>query len=340
MKISNEIKFGIFAIITIAGIIYGLNFMSGTQFLGPPLVLYARYPDVNGLARSSPILINGLRVGKVRELKLDIKQGMATVRLDFDEKLEIPDNSVAMIVSVDLLGTKGVKIWVPDTVKASNSYLRSGAEIRGTMDAGIFDEAESLVKTEGAQILLQVAQLSVELNEIVRQIKKQLADEGNQSLMKSTLENVRYTTDNLTSITREVDSLARVITQVAENAESIVRNVEGNNGNINTIIGNVKNTTDSLVTASTEIKRLMTDASTAVGRVEGMVAKLDTTGGTLGLLLNDRQLYDSLTHTTERVNALLREVEANPQRFFDDIKVYLQLRRPQAIKPEALKPEE
>lgn len=327
-KLSNEAKFGILAILTIGLIVFGLNFMSGSKFFGPPLTLYANFEDVAGLIRGNPITMNGLKIGRVGKLDLNVNKGVATALLEFDQEFDIPENAEALIYSVDLLGSKGVKIQVPDSLTPSTVYLSDEAFIKGTIESGIFDQAEELVTTQGATILLEVAKLSVELNEIVKLTKKLLSDPNNAGSLRETLGNIKETTENLTSITSQVDSLASEITAIARDASSIVKNVENNNEDIEGIITNVRSTTDSLAVASVAVKDLMEDASSAVSSVESMVSKLDTTGGTLGLLLNDRELYDSLTNTTQHLNSVLREVQANPQRFFDDIKIYLIERKP------------
>lgn len=335
MKISNEVKFGVIAVITIALIVYGLNFMAGSRFFGSSLIIYAKYQDVQGLIEGNPIMINGLRVGKVSRLQLeDMRSGLVTATFEITQDLDVPDNSIAMIYNFDLLGSKGVKLFVPDSLPASENYLKSGDMIKGFVEAGVFDEASDLVKTQGSQILIEVAKLAVQINDIVKLTKNLLTDTENNNTMRATLDNIRETSKNLTSITQKVDSLAGEINGIASNAGSIVQNVENNNDNIEGIISNIRSTTDSLVKASDEVKELLTDASSAVSNVESMIAKLDTTGGTLGLLLNDTRLYDSLTVTTENLNSVLREVKANPQRFFDDIKIYLIERKDKARKPE------
>ena len=323
MKISNEVKFGIISIITIVLVVMGLNYMAGSKFFGAPLTLYAKYQNVQGLIRGNPITINGLNVGKVTNLTLDMNAGLATATLEFNDGLDIPVNAEAQIYNIDLLGQKGVKIAVPDSLVPSNNYFSDGAEIKGVVEAGIFDEASELVKTQGAEILIEVAKLSVQLNEIVKLTKNLLTDTENNNTIRAMLGDIQATTEHLKSITTKVDSLAGEINGIASNAGSIVKNVENNNENIEGIISNIRNTTDSLAKASDEVTQLLTDASDAVATVENMMSKLDTTGGTLGLLLNDTRLYDSLAVTTENVNSVLREVKANPQRFFDDIKIYL-----------------
>lgn len=332
MKLSKEITFGIFAILAITLIIYGLNFMAGSKFFGSPLTLYAKYDNVDGLNEGNPILMKGLRVGRIANLDLDFEAGTVTATLEFNRELEIPVEYEARIISTDLLGAKGIKIAIADTVRPSEKYYETGDFITGSVDGGIFAEAEELVTTRGAQILVELGQLSVQLNEIVALTKAQLNDQSNQSSIRATLDNIRESSDNLTNITYEVDSIAKEINKIATDAVAIVSNVEDNNENIDQIIGNVRKTTDSLVTAANDVKELMSDASTAVGKVEGMVSKLDTTAGTLGLLINDTQLYDSLAATTQEVNALLREVQANPQRFIDDVKLYIFERKPKEPK--------
>lgn len=323
MKLNNEAKVGIFVVGALLMVIFGLQYISGSKYFGAPLTLYAKYANVEGLSRGNPITINGFQVGRITALDLNVKEGKAKATLEFDSKYEIPANSEAMIYSSDLLGSKAIKIWVPDSITPAATVVEDGQYINGTQDRGIFAEAEDLVTSQGAEILLEVAKLSVKLNEIVSQTQVLLADKSNQNTLRATLENIRETSENLTSITDEVDSLAKEINTVARDAVSIVGNVKGNNDNINNIISNITTTTDSLVTASNDVKDLMSDASSAVAHVENMIAKLDTTSGTLGMLLNDTQLYDSLTATTENVNALLREVRRNPGNYFDDFKIYL-----------------
>ena len=334
MKFKNEISFGFFALLTIGLILYGLNYMSGSKFFGPPLVLYAQYDDLKGLIKGNPILINGLKVGRVGSLNLDMEEGLATVALEFDQSLDIPQNSQAQIYSIDLLGSKGIKVFVPDTVPASDIFLESNASIEGTHEVSVLDRAGNVIETQGYQILIEVGRLSVQLNEIVRLTKEMITDQNNNNSLRATLENIKMTSDNLTSITNEVDSIARDFKGISRDAASIVGNFEENNANITDILDNAKEITGNLADASSNIDSLVADATSAVASVENMVSSLDTTSGTLGLLLNDTQLYDSLTVATGNVNALLRVITNNPQQFFDDIKLYLNMRRPKEAKRE------
>lgn len=330
MKLSNEVKFGIFAVLGLALFFFGMQFMSGSRIFGDTLRLTAQYPDAQGLLRGNPIMINGLKVGKVSSLALNMTEKKVLVTLDFDDALEIPDNSAAMIVSADLLGSKAVEI-VLDSMPSIRAFT-DGDEIRGVLEEGFFDTAREMVEDKGTQILLEVARLSQQLNEMIGSLKGLLNDENNLNTIQVILSNAKSTSSNITSISAEIDSLAQEINLMATSATSIVKNVENNNQNVSDIIANVKTTSDSLVKASGKITELVTDARSVVGSVESIADKLDSEEGSLGLLLNDTQLYDSIVSTTSSVNALLGEVKENPQRFFDDIKVYLIERKPRREK--------
>lgn len=323
---SNELKFGIFATLATAAFIYGLNFLAGSSFFGPPLQLEASYANLDGLLEGDPIMINGMRVGRAKDFDLDLESGNVTIQLEFFDKLNIPRSSMAMIASRSVLGEKSIKIvgQSDDSLKTLvPGFYESGDEITGTLETGIIDNMTNLVESKGANILIEVARVATDLRQIIQQTQVLITDQNNTNSLTASLNNIRETTAYLTSISREVDSIARQLKVISTDAGSVVQNFEGNNENINKIFENVKNTTDSLVAASDEITELLTDASSAVETVENMVSKLDTNTNTLGALLNDKTLYDSIMTTTLEVNSLLREAKANPQRFFDDIKLYL-----------------
>jgi phospholipid/cholesterol/gamma-HCH transport system substrate-binding protein len=326
-----EVQFGIIAVITAVMVFVGLNYLGGSQYFGAPMVLYANYPKISGLFVGNQVFIKGVSVGKVADIRLNMdegfEKGFIRVKMELNEKYPIPVNSRAILFNVDLLGAKGIEIRMPDETAASVSFLKSGGDINGSVDRGIMGEAEDLVFNEGAKILLELGKLTVQLNEIVQATQRVIGDEQYTGPLRATFQNVEATTANLALISLNADSISTSLTQTSRDASSVVANVKNNEDRINEILVNVQTTTDSLAAASSAIKKLMTDASSAVASVENIAVKLDTTTGTIGLLLNDRQLYDSLVSTTANLNVLLREAEENPQRFIDDIKLYLFDRR-------------
>lgn len=326
--IRKEVKYGIFALGVIALIAAGVIYFKGYKFWKDQLVLYAEYTNVQGLEVGNPITIKGLKVGQVKAFNLDLTSSGQRVKvtLTFDESLKIPDNALAMIASSDLLGAKEIRI-ILDSLQ-STTHFRYGDTIRGTTEQGILDVAEDLVETRGTQILLQVGQMATELNRILRVLGKALEDPRGRNAVTLILQDFQASSRNIANLTARFDSVAGTFKNIATKADSIMTNVERESENIPIILSNLRTTTDSLRTASGEIKQVITDASSAVSSVERLTSSMASTSGTLGLLINDTALYDSLTNTTENLNLLLRELKNNPHLFFDDIKLYLIERKP------------
>ncbi|MEL6192987.1 MAG: MlaD family protein [Bacteroidota bacterium] len=335
MKLSREVRLGIFAVGALALFYFGITYLKGTKVLGSPYRLYTEYDDLQGLIKGNPIMINGLKVGQVGKLELNMGKGNVRALLEFDNALQIPSGSEAMIYSSDLLGSKAIEILYDST---QTTYLIDGDYLTGVIDTSFLDKASALVP-EGTKIFIELGNLARELNGIASGLKQIINDPKGRSSINNTLDALEMSAQNVSSITSKMDSTTSVFNVIAKDSRDIISNVKEKNEDVTSIISNIKVTTDSLRDASGEIKQLMTDASSAVGSFENLVTKLDTTTSTMGMLFNDRQLYDSITATSANVNALLREVNENPQRFFDDLKIYLFERKPPKNKTEKVNSE-
>jgi len=63
MKINNETKIGVMAIVGVVLLVFGFNFLKGKSLFKKESYIYAVYQDVQLLAKSNPVLINGIRTG-------------------------------------------------------------------------------------------------------------------------------------------------------------------------------------------------------------------------------------------------------------------------------------
>ncbi|MFT5236985.1 MAG: phospholipid/cholesterol/gamma-HCH transport system substrate-binding protein, partial [Flavobacteriaceae bacterium] len=68
MKITREVKTGILAIGAILLFVFGYSFLKGTNLFQDSRVFYVKYENVEGLAKSAPVTINGFTVGKVNDI--------------------------------------------------------------------------------------------------------------------------------------------------------------------------------------------------------------------------------------------------------------------------------
>ncbi len=327
MKIRNEVKFGIFALLGIILFVVGTKYLQGSKMFGNRVFLYAEYDDVQNLIVSNPIVMKGVRIGKVRTITLDQKRGKVITELQFDQPVQIPYHAEALIYSTNVLGASAIQISYADSIEAQG-YFGSGDTIQGSLDKDLFDIAENVVATSGEELLVQVGILATELNKTVKRFNEILQDPRGKNVILETLEDVRASAASIKSVTNSLDSISQTFVDLTRNTDSIVTSVANNRDEIESIIGNTKSTTDSMINVVSDIRELTANASSTAQRLENAISKIDSTGGTLGLLLNDRELYDNVNNISANVNKLIEDVSDRPSRYVDDIKLYLFERRP------------
>src|SRR3954469_25825575 len=105
MKISKEFKIGVVLVIAIVAFIWGMNFLKGSNFFSKPFFLYAVYPKIDGLIEANPLMVKGYKVGQVNKISLVKRHGEYEVLVRFlvTEKVNVPRNSIARVVSSDIL---------------------------------------------------------------------------------------------------------------------------------------------------------------------------------------------------------------------------------------------
>src|ERR1700733_9855014 len=109
MKISNETKIGALTSIAIVLLILGFNFLKGKAFTGKTIHYYAVFDNIQGLANSDPIVINGKQVGTISNTDGGRDMRKITVSMNMSQPLDIPDNSVA-IITPSILGSTALEI--------------------------------------------------------------------------------------------------------------------------------------------------------------------------------------------------------------------------------------
>ena len=111
LKLKTEAKIGIIVLITIALVIWGINYLKGKNVLKRSDVFYAVYDDIQGIDVSAPVLISGYKVGLINTIEFK-KGSLDKIIIGFtvDHQFDIPKNSVVELHSADLLGTMALRI--------------------------------------------------------------------------------------------------------------------------------------------------------------------------------------------------------------------------------------
>lgn len=307
MKISNETKIGILAAVAITLLILGFNFLKGKTFLGKSHTLYAIYTDVQGLAPSNPIMINGLQVGTVYSIVPDKSMKQILVNMTLTKDVNIPRNSVATI-KVDLLGQISVVIHLGD----AQQYMATKDTIATIPSMGIFTEFMGKVNP----VFLEVKKAIGSIDSVLGNFNK-ILDPSAKNNIGSALENLNKTTANLITASASLNVLLNTQTgalaSTLNNLNSFTGNLTKNNDKINSLVDNLDKTAGNL--SKLELEKTLSTLNGTIGDLKTTIGKLNNSSGTVGLLLNDPKLYNNLTATANKLNLLIDDLKTNPKRY-------------------------
>jgi phospholipid/cholesterol/gamma-HCH transport system substrate-binding protein len=301
MKISNETKVGILTISALTILILGFNFLKGKDVFNRSKKIYAVFTDLGSLAKSNEVKINGLVIGKVYEINSQDKNVngiIATINLTKD--VNIPRDSKAYISS-PLVGASYLIIE-----KGKDSiFLKSGDTLTTRIDNGILDD----VKAQLTPTLNKVRNSLDSLNRVMSSVNNILSSEARGNLQQ-TLANLNNASRSLSGLLNsETGSLAKTL----NNASSITDNLKKNNDSITAVISSAKRAADKF--SNLDVKPMLDSLQNAVSQLKSIIAKVNSPKGSLGALINDRQLYNKLNDAIISAELLMDDLRTHPKRY-------------------------
>jgi phospholipid/cholesterol/gamma-HCH transport system substrate-binding protein len=307
MKISNETKIGALTAVSITLLVLGFNFLKGKTFFGKSHNLFAKYTNVQGLANSNPVMINGLQVGTIYSITTDKNMKEILVNMNLTKDVNIPVNSVATIKS-NPLGTTSIDIKLGD----ATAYLPKNGTIATQESAGILDAAVQEIRP----VLSQVKNAVKSLDSVLMNVNG-VVDPNAKNNIRSILENLNKTTVGLVASSASLQTLLNTQTgalaKSLNNVSSFTGNLAGNNDKLTAVMTNLDKTTNNL--SKLELEKTLTTLNGTIAELQATIGKLNSTSGTAGLLLNDAKLYNNLTASANKVNLLLDDLKTNPKRY-------------------------
>ena len=297
-KVSNETKVGALAAIAITFLVLGYNFLSGRGSLfSKTRTLNVVLPDVTEISTSTPVLYKGKKVGNVTDIEMNANQVDFKVYFDITEDIDIPVNSSVKLSSA-LLGGKALNL----TKSAETALTQNGATLISVADTSLMESVGNVLKP-----------LNKKISSIVQSLDSLLANgELNQSMasLNASLKSFTRTSNNASIL---LEQNMPMLTNILNNVESISTNLKNNNDKITLIVSNLKTTSDNL--AAAKIKETVESANNALVQVSSIMEKINKGEGTLGLLVNDKQLYNNLNKTALDLDVILKDLNQFPAKY-------------------------
>ena len=285
-----EVKIGIYAVVILLCAWAGIRFLSGLDVFGRTRNYTAHYEQVNGLQDAAAVVINGVKVGQVTGVALDIEKGGVDVTLSVNKAYNIPTDSMAMMFSAGLRGGKSIEIKMGE----AKEYLKSGDAIETGVTLDMFDT----LANELGDIKERVATLLDNLNQTI---------EGVDSLVDNNSKNLTKTVASLNAIMADLKK-----SNIIGNIDGFCATLNQNGEKLEGIITDINSLTKALNEQQSGEK-----LAQAINEVNALLAKVNSGSGSIGNLVSDEKLYKELAQASQNLSLLLADLKENPKRYIN-----------------------
>ena len=271
-RFSKEFKIGLSILVAAVVLFSGINYLKGINVFKAANYYYVSYENVNGLSVSSPVTLNGFKVGQVRDITYEYENpGHVLVELSLDKKIRIPSGSKA-VISLD-------------------------------------ETAPSMMDDISKKMLPEVNRIFAKVDTLLTGVNILIAD----SALLNSVRRLDRITANLETTTSQLNrSLASLPTTM--------------NG-VNATVTNLDTITSDLTVLTGQLKEMQLAVTMArvvsfAKNVSWVTGRLTRPENSVGLLLNDRKIYDNLDNATTTIDSILIDVKKNPRRYIPPIKIF------------------
>lgn len=321
MKIKNEVKVGILAVIAIALLFWGFNFLKGKNVLSSNYTVTATFKNVDGLNIAAPVTIKGYKVGAVTKIFPTPDYAGVVVEMNLDNTAKVPKDAIAVLVQPSLMGGKEVSLkFVGD---CGSNCLEDGDKLMGDVSGmldGILDVAEpymgkldtllgnitDLTEDQQGQLNATFKDLQGVINNV-----KVLTDLVN-NLMVSSSANIAVTMSNLKQITGNIKDNNKEITGMLQNVNTITKQVK--DADIGSTVDAAKSVLNTMDARVADLKTTMDKANEALANVNKLV-DLSNQNGLVAALFNDPEFKGDVEETIKNINLLVEDIRLHPERY-------------------------
>jgi phospholipid/cholesterol/gamma-HCH transport system substrate-binding protein len=301
-KISNEVKVGVIALVTILVFIWLYNFLKGKDLFRSTNSFYAVYDQINGLAESSPVEINGYKVGVVQSIVfLKDGSGRLVVKMSVSKGFDLPQKTIAKVTTASLIAGMKIKL----VFGGGPGNYKHGDTIPGILEEGIIAKLGSELVPIKDKVINMVEVLDSVLTSLNRLINPELSKNLN-----GTMANLNHFSKNLDDV---VSSREAELKSMLADLSKFSKMLSDNSGKLGKTLSNLQTISDTL--AAADLYTTATNLKTTLERTSRLMDGVNKGKGTAGQLFTNDSLYVSLNNGIASLDSLLKDVKANPKRY-------------------------
>lgn len=285
---TREVKVGIMAIISVFVLYFGLNFLKGIDIFSPVSYYYARYENIGGLVPSSPVFVKGFKVGQVEQIKYDFsKKESFVVKISVSKNIKLPKGTKIELYDDGLMGGKAIQLMF-EPILASQEMHQPGDTIESKVGIGLMAQLSG-------DLVPKIESISTQADSLIRSVRVLVE---NKNLNKS-IESIQQTTANLAVSSSQLKRMM--------------------NSDVPRILGDVSVITSDFKQVSGNLKKIdyvgtFASINHTISNLSLITDKINNSEGTLGMLVNNKDLYINLSNTAASSDKLLIDLQKNPKR--------------------------
>ena len=294
---SKELKIGVFVVTVLVASFFLINYLRGEDIFNKEMEVTSRYDTVEGLVASAPVYIKGYKAGKVSEVAYDAEKEDFVVTCSISKEFRIPSDSKMTIYSVDIMGGKGIRI----DLGSSDTPAEDGSMLVPAFEAGLMDGL-----AEGIAPLLEKVNSTMNSLAVTVSGVNRILSEDNQKNISSTLAHLDRTMANLNALSASVQGKSGEI-------ESVIDNMSGLSAKLGDIASQVDTTLSGVNTFVDTINA--SDIDGLLSSVRNLLENINDPDGTVGQLINNDSMYNSVDSLLSDIDELVRKIQENPKKY-------------------------
>ncbi|HEY3220171.1 MAG TPA: MlaD family protein [Gemmatimonadales bacterium] len=330
MKRENEFAVGLVVIAALAVVVGGALWLSGAHFGKTEETVTARFRTVGGLGVGNPVVLRGVRVGRVEAIRL-APGNWVEADLKIYSGVSLPEKPAVIAASASLFGEWAATLIssdpLPNDPNVRQALVEAQAAGGGKWPGATLPDIGQLT-AQASRIATDIATVSTRIqtafdSSAVTDLRRSIRDFGQiaDRLARVTNEQADVIGDVGANLSKSSQALSRAATDLRTTLGRV--DTATNQGQLATILNNTAATSTDLRSASQDFRQLMAAAnrnSESLVRVlqnaDSVMSRIANRSGTLGLLVADSSLYRETTLTMIQLRQLLSDIQANPRKYF------------------------
>lgn len=289
MKRRDEVLVGIVATIAVVLGVVGSLFLARGGLL-PGYAMYGLFPWGSGLKQGQPVMLSGVTIGYVGTVDIR-REGGLIVEMRIYKQYQVPRGVDTKVVPNGFFGDVMIAMQAPSEL-ATGDYA-PGDTIIGTKSIGVAD------------VVALVDSIGRDLRGLTQAMRSEFVDRGGLADVRRTVTSANAL---IVSLGRIADAQSAELTRTQESIRRLAGAVDS---------ARVDSTVRALGDLTSNVNLLTTDLRTTTTRLNGVLAKLEGTEGSAGLVMNDPGLYRDVRGLLARLDSLTADFQKNPRKYIN-----------------------